>query len=134
MFRKSGYLSRTEEFSGTGMHSQPTTVPKPEGMTQLHLCYTEDRPASNIIHPKCREECGQHMQVPCPQCAGFQMEIERVLQMGALAPTSSCTVWLTSRLRKKCRTVSQDKEYSQTKTDSEIKMSSRKVSKLVPGD
>lgn len=74
------------------------------------------------------------MQVLCPQCTGFQMEAEHVLQMGALAPTISCTVWLTSRLRKKSRAVSQDTEYSQTKTDSEIKMSSRKVSKLVPGD
>lgn len=27
--------------------TQHTSVPKPEGMTQLHLCCTEDRPASN---------------------------------------------------------------------------------------
>lgn len=71
---------------------------------------------------------------PKAQDFGWRLLQPQVLQMAALTPTHSCTVWLTSRLRQKSGAVSQDKEYSQTKTDSEITMSSRKVSKLVPGD
>lgn len=39
----------------------------------IYFIQSTDLPAT-IIHPKCREECGQHVQVPCPQSPGFWVE------------------------------------------------------------
>lgn len=130
MFRKRGYLSRRQEFSSAGMCSQHTSVPKPEGMTQLHLCYTEDRPASKHHLPKMQGRVW-------PVHAGPLLSMPRISGGGRThASNGSPGTYQLMHcvVRKKSGAISQDTEYSQTKTDSEITMSSRKVSKLVPGD
>lgn len=101
IFRKRCYLSRKEGFSGTGTHSQCTSVLQPEGTTLLHPRYTEDRSTSTYHSSTVQGiawpvHAGLHTQ-----CPGFPMEgAAHVLHMEALAPTNSYTVRITSGLRK----------------------------------
>jgi len=101
VFNRRCYHSRKEEFSGTEKQSQHTSVPHPEGITPLHPYYIDNSPWHTSLTSQLRGRSWPVHAGPHLQCPAFHVKGTEVLQMGALVPINSYTMWITSGLRKK---------------------------------